>query len=207
MQIINGDIFTGVLTKNFKTDKGFKGLLELNGGGKIGVSVGYDGKLAETLKDSLMKEITLCGTLQMPKDAKLPFIEVKEVVEGGTVIKRGRVATTPELRYSQSGNQFATFKLAVNHGFGDTKKTYFYSCIIFGNENEKNPAINFVEKIQKGQELIVRARPQFTEKENKVYCNLTVVEYELIYSNKSSKTQATEEEEIEIIEAENDIPF
>ena len=177
MQKVNGDIFTGVLTKAFKVEKGFKGIMEMKEG-KVGISVGYDGKLADTLKNFQMKEITVCGTLHVPAD-KMPYVEVREIIETATVIKRGRVATTPELRYTQNGIAYASFKLAVNHGYGDNRITYFYSCTLWGNEKETNPAISFVEKIDKGQELIVRGRPQFIEKE-KILLQPYGCEYELI---------------------------
>lgn len=197
MQKVNGDVFTGVLTKAFKVEKGFKGIMEMKEGkvGKVGISVGYDGKLTDTLKNFQMKEITVCGTLHVPAD-KMPYVEVREIIETATVIKRGRVATTPELRYTQNGVAYASFKLAVNHGWGQHRITYFYSCTLWGNEKETNPAISFVEKIDKGQEIIVRGRPQFIEKDKKYYCNLTVVEHELIRKPQNAEKKAEEKNSI-----------
>lgn len=191
MQKVNGDVFTGVLTKAFKVEKGFKGIMEMKEG-KVGISVGYDGKLADTLKNCQMKEITVCGTLHVPAD-KMPYVEVREIIETATVIKRGRVATTPELRYTHNGVAYASFKLAVNHGYGNNRITYFYRCTLWGSEKENNPAISFVAKIGKGQELIVRGRPQFIEKNKYYYCNLTVVEYELIGKPQNAEEKAKEE--------------
>lgn len=45
------------------------------------------------------------------------------------VVQTGRMVRDPELRYSQNGVAMTTFSYAVDDGFGDRKKTFFFSGV------------------------------------------------------------------------------
>lgn len=193
---IHGDVFTGTLIKSFEAEKGFKGVMELPDEQKIGVLVDYDGKMKEYLAENIGKKVVLVGNLIIGE--KIPILIVREKLNGGgLVVKRGRVARDPELKYSPEGKPYTVFSIAVNRGFGDKKETYFYNCVIFGNEKEKNAAINFAEKIAKGQEVIVKGRLSTNKgkEKEKIFYNLIISDYELIFNKKSDNSNEKVEQQ------------
>lgn len=48
----------------------------------------------------------------------------------------GNMATDPSMKVSQNGNPVCTFRLAVNSGWGDNKKTSFLHIVTFGKRAE-----------------------------------------------------------------------
>lgn len=189
MNVISSDVFVGVLTKSFNVEKGFKGLLELPDKQIIGITVGYDGKLSKGLSESVGKTVLLVGDLSFSKD-KMPVLTVRERLNGGgLVVKRGRLARDPELKYTPDGKSYTLFSIAVNRGFGDRKETYFVNCTIFGNENEKNPALTIAEKAKKGQEIIVKGRLSTNKGKERTFYNLIVSEFEFLFNAPKSKDE------------------
>lgn len=193
MNSINGDVFVGEIIKKFQVDKGFKGMLKLTDDQLIGIQVDYDGKMKEYLNESVGKSVILVGCLKYPdgKQTTLPVLEVREKLNGGGVmVKRGRITKKPELAYSQDGKARTHFSIAVNRGYGDKKETFFINCTIFGNDREKNPAISLAEKAEKGQEIIVKGRLSTNKKDDKTHYNMTVTEYEYIFSGSPKPPQS-----------------
>ena len=45
------------------------------------------------------------------------------------VILTGRLSKDPEVRYTQNGKAVASFDIAVDDGFGENKKTYFFPIV------------------------------------------------------------------------------
>ena len=43
-----------------------------------------------------------------------------------TITLSGRLVAAPELRYTTNGTAVASGRIAVNDGYGDSKKTYFF---------------------------------------------------------------------------------
>lgn len=67
----------------------------------------------------------------------------------------GRTTDEAELRYTQDGLAFAGVSLAVDDGFGDKKKTYFFEFVAFGKTAE-----NLAKMVPKGTKIAVNGRAQ-----------------------------------------------
>lgn len=71
------------------------------------------------------------------------------------IILVGRLTKNPELRYTNSGKGVATFTLAVDSGFGDSKRTDFINCVVWGKQGE-----TVSEYLNKGKLALVDGRLQ-----------------------------------------------
>ena len=67
----------------------------------------------------------------------------------------GRLTKDVECRMTQSGKSVAAFTLAVDDGFGDNKKTYFFRVNVWGNT-----ADSCGKYLTKGQKATVQGRLQ-----------------------------------------------
>lgn len=67
----------------------------------------------------------------------------------------GRLTKDVECRMTQSGKSVAAFTLAVDDGFGDNKKTYFFRVNVWGNM-----ADSCGKYLTKGQKATVQGRLQ-----------------------------------------------
>ena len=67
----------------------------------------------------------------------------------------GRLTKDVESRTTQSGKSVASFTLAVDDGFGDNKKTYFFRVNVWGNM-----ADSCGKYLTKGQKATVQGRLQ-----------------------------------------------
>lgn len=66
------------------------------------------------------------------------------------VILRGRLTAEPEVRYTNSGKAVASFRLAVDSGYGDNKKTAFINCVAWEKTAEQ-----IGNTLTKGRRIIV----------------------------------------------------
>ncbi|HAN21593.1 MAG: hypothetical protein A2Y15_05980 [Clostridiales bacterium GWF2_36_10] len=71
----------------------------------------------------------------------------------------GRLTTDPELKSSTSGKPVCTFKIAVERGYGEQKRTYFPTLVAW------NGYATFVSKLAKGTKIT--ARCEYTERNYK----------------------------------------
>jgi single-strand DNA-binding protein len=80
------------------------------------------------------------------------------------VIELGRLGKDVELRYTQSGKAFATFSLAVDDGFGENKKTYWLSVVVWDKLAER-----CANSLHKGSKVLVEGKltTRTTEKDGK----------------------------------------
>lgn len=138
------------------------------------------------------------------------------------VILMGRLTRDPELRYTSANKPVCSFTIAVDSGYGDSKKTDFINCIAW------NKAAELLAKyFTKGMMIIVSGRISTRTWEGKDGRKNYVTEvlaneiqfgetkkareanggYSSGYSNTPQKppTQETEEDINEIID--NDLPF
>lgn len=138
------------------------------------------------------------------------------------VILMGRITKDPELRYTNTNKSVCSFTVAVESGYGDSKKTDFINCIAW------NKAAELLAKyFTKGMMIIVSGRISTRTWEGKDGRKNYVTEvlaneiqfgetkkareanggYSSGYSNTPQKppTQETEEDINEIID--NDLPF
>lgn len=61
------------------------------------------------------------------------------------VVQIGRMTKDAELKYLPgSGTAVANFSIAVDDGFGDNKKTYFFNIVVFGKSAEA--VVNYTHK-------------------------------------------------------------
>ena len=52
------------------------------------------------------------------------------------IVTIGRLTRDPEVRYTQSGKAVCTFSIAVNDGYGENKKAYFFPVVAWGKSAE-----------------------------------------------------------------------
>lgn len=65
----------------------------------------------------------------------------------------GRITAVPELRWTPAGKAVADSNLAVDDGFGDQKKSFFFNVTFWGATAE-----NLVKHVVKGQMLSIVGR-------------------------------------------------
>lgn len=118
----------------------------------------------------------------------------------------GRWTRDLELRFTQQGTAVATGTLAVDDGYGDKKKTYFHTIVIWGKTAEATANYS-----KKGNRIAIEGRltQRNYEKDNmKIY--VTEVYAEQVHfleikerTNDPFKNDATDID----ISDENDLPF
>jgi single-strand DNA-binding protein len=77
------------------------------------------------------------------------------------VLLVGRPTTAPELTFLQDGTAVTRFTLAVQRDYKDTngeRPADFVRCVIWGNTEEKNRAINFADYVNQGDLVDVAGR-------------------------------------------------
>lgn len=112
----------------------------------------------------------------------------------------GNLTRKVELRQNKEGVSFGTFNIAVNDGFGESKKTYFFPIVVSGAVAE-----NCAKFLDKGSKVAVAGK--LTEREYKKADGSTskIVEvraFEVEFLTPSQKKETTLTE----VEGE-DLPF
>lgn len=74
----------------------------------------------------------------------------------------GTLGRDSELKSLPSGTQVLEFSVAVNDGFGDKKKTYWWKCKLFGDR-----AAKLEQYFLKGTRLLIQGSPELREYEKK----------------------------------------
>lgn len=52
------------------------------------------------------------------------------------IVTIGRLTRDPEVRYTASGKAVCTFSIAVDDGYGENKKAYFFPIVVWGKNAE-----------------------------------------------------------------------
>ena len=78
------------------------------------------------------------------------------------IIVTGALGRDAELKSLPSGKNVLEFSIAVNSGYGDNKKTYWWKAKIFGDR-----AAKLAEHFVKGTKLLVEGVPELREYEAK----------------------------------------
>jgi single-strand DNA-binding protein len=78
------------------------------------------------------------------------------------VIMIGRLARETDLRFTTNGTAVANNAIAVEDGFGDKKKTYFFNVTVMGKFAE-----TFAEWTFKGQQVAIEGKLQQNDYTNK----------------------------------------
>jgi single-strand DNA-binding protein len=115
------------------------------------------------------------------------------------VVLTGRLGQDVQLRYTGSGKAVTDISLAVSSGFGDTKKTEWFICTLWGGLAERAQ-----KTLAKGSQVTITGRLAVEEYVNKDQVKVTkykVVANSLGYGE--DKTPAAPKEPVD----DTDIPF
>jgi single-strand DNA-binding protein len=103
------------------------------------------------------------------------------------IIVSGGLGRDAELKTTANGKNVLEFSLAVNDGFGDNKKTYWWRCALWGDR-----AVKLAEHFVKGTKLLVEGRPALREYEKDSVKNISaeifVTDFEFIGGKKESQS-------------------
>ena len=114
------------------------------------------------------------------------------------VIELGRLGKDVELRYTQSGKAFATFTMAVDDGYGDNKKTYWFSVVVWDKLAER-----CANSLKKGSKVLVDGKltTRTYEKDGKKNTAWDIVGFSVEFldpKGQQSQGQATPADDMEI---------
>ena len=87
------------------------------------------------------------------------------------IFEIGRLTRDPEVRYTQSGKAVCTFSLAVDDGYGEKKKAYFFPVVVWGKTAE-----TCGKSLTKGRKVAVTGKLTTRQYENNEGKKLTVFE-------------------------------
>ena len=87
------------------------------------------------------------------------------------IVTIGRLTRDPEIRYTQSGKAVCTFSIAVDDGYGENKKAYFFPVVVWGKTAE-----TCGKSLTKGRKVAVTGKLTTRQYENNEGKKLTVFE-------------------------------
>ena len=76
------------------------------------------------------------------------------------IIVSGSLGRDSEIKFTAAGKAVLNFSIAVNSGFGESKKTNWWRCALWGARAEK-----LVDHFKKGTKLMVMGEPDLREYE------------------------------------------
>jgi len=102
------------------------------------------------------------------------------------ILVSGGLGRDAELKQTPNGKYVLEFSLAVNDGFGENKKTYWWKCGLWGER-----AVKLAEHFRKGTKLLIEGRPALREYEKKdgskgVSAEIFVTDFEFMGGKKES---------------------
>ena len=119
------------------------------------------------------------------------------------VILLGNLTEDPEVK-SYQDNSFTVFCVAVQDGYGDKKKTYFFDCIASGKTGE-----NIAKFFEKGKPILVegklytRKNDETGFKENKI----SIYSFSFINGGGDGKKKSSKKTNKKTEEPEEECPF
>ena len=87
------------------------------------------------------------------------------------IVTIGRLTRDPEVRYTASGKAVCTFSIAVNDGYGENKKTYFFPVVVWNKSAEACG-----NSLHKGSKVAVTGKLTSRQYENNEGKKVTVFE-------------------------------
>ena len=87
------------------------------------------------------------------------------------IFEIGRLTRDPEVRYTQSGKAVCTFSIAVDDGYGENKKAYFFPVVVWGKTAE-----TCGKSLTKGRKVAVTGKLTTRQYENNEGRKVTVFE-------------------------------
>lgn len=83
----------------------------------------------------------------------------------------GNITRDPEVRYTQSGKAVCTFSIAINDGYGENKKAYFFPVVVWNKSAEACG-----NSLHKGSKVAVTGKLTTRQYDNKEGKKVTVFE-------------------------------
>jgi len=116
------------------------------------------------------------------------------------VILVGRTTRAPEVRMTAGLTKVANFTLAVDNGYGETKRTDFFNCVAFGKTAETIAAY-----MRKGVLILVEGRleiDKWTDREgvNREKAKIVVGSFKFLETKKSREEREEDVGEVESFE-------
>ena len=87
------------------------------------------------------------------------------------IVTIGRLTRDPEIRYTQSGKAVCTFSIAVDDGYGENKKAYFFPVVAWNKSAEACG-----NSLHKGSKVAVTGKLTTRQYENSEGKKVTVFE-------------------------------
>ncbi len=123
------------------------------------------------------------------------------------VILMGNLTEDPEVK-TYKDNSFTVFCVAVQDGYGDKKKTYFFDCLAGGKTGE-----NIAKYFEKGKPILVEGKLYTRKNEESGFKEIKISIYSFSFINgggdskkKKKNTKKTREKDTDDYDDE-DIPF
>ena len=131
-------------------------------------------ELTRDLKKHTEKAVTLADSIEHGRQSKNNNYMLQKIEIIGTVV------ADAELKQSKSGNQYVSFTVVVNEGYGDEKRSTYYDV-----GSSKTNLLNYIKK---GRSIYVSGRLSLSAvcKDNKAYLNAYVTASEIDLINKES---------------------
>lgn len=116
------------------------------------------------------------------------------------VIMVGRTTRVPEVKMTARLTKVANFTLAVDNGYGETKRTDFFNCVAFGKTAETIAAY-----VRKGDLILVEGRleiDKWTDREgvNRERTKIVVSKFTFLETKKSREEREEDVGEVESLE-------
>ena len=120
------------------------------------------------------------------------------------IVTIGRLTRDPEIRYTQSGKAVCTFSIAVDDGYGENRKAYFFPVVVWNKSAEACG-----NSLRKGSKVAVTGKLTSRQYENNEGKKVTAFEIvadafggvEFLDGKKQGGSQSNEIDETE------EIPF
>ena len=87
------------------------------------------------------------------------------------IVTIGNLTRDPEVRYTQSGKAVCTFSIAVDDGYGENKKAYFFPVVVWGKSAEACG-----DSLHKGSKVAVTGKLTSRQYDNSEGKKVTVFE-------------------------------
>ena len=129
-------------------------------------------ELTRDLKKHTEKAVTLADSIEHGRQSKNNNYMLQKIEIIGTVV------ADAELKQSKSGNQYVSFTVVVNEGYGDEKRSTYYDV-----GSSKTNLLNYIKK---GRSIYVSGRLSLSAvcKDSKAYLNAYVTASEIDLINK-----------------------
>lgn len=119
------------------------------------------------------------------------------------VILLGNLTEDPEVK-SYQDNSFTVFCIAVQDGYGDKKKTYFFDCVASGKTGE-----NIAKYFEKGKPILVEGK-LYTRKNDETgfkEIKISIYSFSFINGGGDGKKKNSKKPSKKTEEPEEECPF